>query len=174
MKNSFLFTLVSVLIFLSIDTLAQSVYDEKNSVYKKEKHIKKKKQPYTELREADIMWSRKIWREIDLRQKINHPFYYPKNDGSGSRTQDRMSLIDVIYSAAQEGAIKCYNPSNGDDEFRQEMSQQELRNIGSAKEVYEDVLDTALYNQGVPIAQATKKQLVQLPFDRNEVIKWRN
>ena len=24
------------------------------------------------------MWSRKIWREIDLRQKINHPFYYPK------------------------------------------------------------------------------------------------
>ena len=130
---------------------------------KKEKHIKKKKQPYTELREADIMWSRKIWREIDLRQKINHPFYYPKNDGSGSRTQDRMSLIDVIYSAAQEGAIKCYNPSNGDDEFRQEMSQQELRNIGSAKEVYEDVLDTALYNQGVPIAQATKKQLVQLP-----------
>tara|TARA_B100001287_G_C22683236_1_gene531742 strand:- start:1010 stop:1906 length:897 start_codon:yes stop_codon:yes gene_type:complete len=173
MKNSFLFTLVSVLIFFSLDTLAQSVYDEKNSVYKKEKHIKKKKQPYTELREADIMWSRKIWREIDLRQKINHPFYYPKNDGSGSRTQDRMSLIDVIYSAAQEGAIKCYNPSNGDDEFRQEMSQQELRNIGSAKEVYEDVLDTALYNQGVPIDQATKKQLVQLPFDRNEVIKWR-
>ena len=33
------------------------------------------------LREADVMWSRKIWREIDLRQKMNHPFYYPENNG---------------------------------------------------------------------------------------------
>ena len=36
------------------------------------------------------MWSRKIWRDIDLRQKINHPFYYPMNDGNEDavRTDD--------------------------------------------------------------------------------------
>ena len=29
--------------------------------------------PYTHVREADVMWHRRIWREIDLREKINHP-----------------------------------------------------------------------------------------------------
>ena len=38
----------------------------------------------------------KIWREIDLREKMNHPFYYPENDGVGATTGDRRSLIDVI------------------------------------------------------------------------------
>lgn len=33
--------------------------------------------PYTHVREADVMWHRRIWREIDLREKINHPLYYP-------------------------------------------------------------------------------------------------
>ena len=117
MKNKILFSLIVGFAFLSIDLNAQSVYDEKNSVYKKE-NINKKPQPYTELREADIMWSRKIWREIDLRQKINHPFYYPKIMEVAPRTDDRKSLIDVIYSAIIEGAITAYDPANNDDEFK--------------------------------------------------------
>jgi hypothetical protein len=30
------------------------------------------------LREADIKWSKKIWRIIDLREKMNHPFTTPQ------------------------------------------------------------------------------------------------
>ena len=29
------------------------------------------------IRESDMIWSTRIWREIDLRQKINLPFYCP-------------------------------------------------------------------------------------------------
>ena len=32
--------------------------------------------PYTHVREADVMWHRRVWRQIDLREKINHPLYY--------------------------------------------------------------------------------------------------
>ena len=50
--------------------------------------------PYQHIREGDMMWSKKIWRIIDLRQRINHPLYYPTEPQGGF--DDRMSLIDLI------------------------------------------------------------------------------
>ena len=35
---------------------------------------------YSYVREADMMWSKHIWRAIDLREKINLPLYYPLNE----------------------------------------------------------------------------------------------
>ena len=74
MKNiTLLFIAVTLLTFgaNSQDVLST---EDMNSTYKKIKHQTKRVQPYSHLRQADVMWSRKIWREIDLRQKINHPF----------------------------------------------------------------------------------------------------
>ena len=96
--------------------------DDMNSVYKKENHPNKTVKAYASLRQADVMWSRTIWREIDLRKKINHPFYYPENDGVGGTTQDRQSLIDVIYTAIKEGSITAYDNAVMDDEdLREQM-----------------------------------------------------
>ena len=111
------------------DVLQPPSIKDMNSVYKKDRNTNKKIQEYTHLREADVMWSRKIWRDIDLRQKINHPFYYPMNDGNEDavRTDDRRSLIDVIYSAVAEGTITAYDPKDGlDDEFRETISEAEI------------------------------------------------
>jgi len=33
--------------------------------------------PYPVVRHNDVMWQRYIWREIDLREKRNHPLYFP-------------------------------------------------------------------------------------------------
>ena len=33
--------------------------------------------PYPFLREADVTWSKRMWRLVDLREKMNHPLYYP-------------------------------------------------------------------------------------------------
>ena len=83
------------------------------------------------------MWSRKIWREIDMRQKINHPFYYPMNNGDEQAvtTDDRKSLIDVIYGAVLEGTITAYGSATYDDEFRF-ISKEALLLITKATELF--------------------------------------
>jgi gliding motility associated protien GldN len=154
---------------------AQVVGPEDNSVYKKERYENKKLAMYTPLREADVMWSRKIWREIDMRQKINHPFYYPENNGQpdAAVTGDRRSLIDVIYSAVLEGTITAYGNAVYDDEFREEMSSKDLLNIGNAEQKIIQVYDQKLISQGVDAELARKDSLLNIPFDRGIVKKWR-
>ena len=144
-----------------------------NSVFKKEKHHNKKVQKYAALRQADVMWSRKIWREIDMRQKINHPFYYPENDGVGHTIEDRKSLIDVIYSAILEGSITAYGNAAMDDEFREPMTQEEIKKIGGAKEEIVEVIDWDAVAAGADPEEATKRVLDKRQFDRNSVKKWR-
>ncbi len=39
---------------------------------------KKRVLPYDQPREADIFWKKRIWRIIDVREKMNLPFAYPK------------------------------------------------------------------------------------------------
>ena len=147
--------------------------EEMNSVYKKEKHHNKRLQQYAPLRQADVMWSRKIWREIDLRQKINHPFYYPENDGVAQTIQDRKSLIDVIYSAIQEGSITAYGNATRDDEFREEMSQDDIKKIGGAKEEMVETTNWEKVAEGFSEEESTEMTLSKKEFDRNQVKKWR-
>ena len=84
MKKLILLLVTSTLCFVGVNAQDVLTTEEMNSVYKKEKHHNKIVQKYAPLRQADIMWSRKIWREIDMRQKINHPFYYPGSTPSGN------------------------------------------------------------------------------------------
>lgn len=73
--------------------------------------IDKKPVPYPPLRKADIMWSKRIWRVIDMREKINQPFYYPIEPHNGWR-----SFMQIIMDALKEGSITAYDIS-GTDEF---------------------------------------------------------
>jgi gliding motility associated protien GldN len=84
--------------------------------------------PYHYLREADIMWSKRIWRVIDLKEKMNLPFAYPLSHS----TTDRRNLIDVILDAAEEGPLALY--SSSDDEFTTRLSPQEIKKLGGAGE----------------------------------------
>ena len=59
--------------------------------------------PNPEIREADILWKKRVWREIDFRQKMNLPFYYPR-DGH----QNWRRFIDVIMDALKEGRCQAY------------------------------------------------------------------
>ena len=68
--------------------VAQTVLD---GAYIKEHTKTKRVVPYTHIREADVMWARRVWRTIDLREKMNHPLYFPMDP-----INDRKSLFDVI------------------------------------------------------------------------------
>jgi gliding motility associated protien GldN len=99
-----------------------------NNVYDRSQHLTRDVVPLSHLREADVMWSRKIWREIDLRQKINHPLYYPQESLQTDETLDRDNLFTALFNAAignGEVSIDAYDAIS-DDEFTSLLTPQEL------------------------------------------------
>jgi gliding motility associated protien GldN len=173
MKKIILLLVTTTLCLVGVN--AQVLTPEDNSVYKKEKHHNKIVQQYAPLRQADVMWSRKVWREIDLRQKINHPFYYPENDGIASHTSDRHSLIDVIWSAILEGSIDVYGNAVTDDEFRdQVIDPNMILSLVPGGEIVEQVIDRELeaLHPDWDEEDFLKDTTYQRPFNRNLVKKW--
>jgi gliding motility associated protien GldN len=84
-----------------------------DGIYVKEHVPARKPVPYHHIREADMMWTKKLWRMIDLREKINHPLYFPINT---NRLDDRYSLISLLLASVESGDLEVYDPSE-DDEF---------------------------------------------------------
>lgn len=94
-----------------------------DGIYTKENSNNRRAIPYPYLREADVMWSKRVWRVIDLKEKINHPLYYPT-----APLADRKSLFDVLKDGAiKEGRVKCFSPT--DDEFRIEFTKSEVEGL---------------------------------------------
>jgi gliding motility associated protien GldN len=87
-----------------------------DGVYIQEHIPTKRVVSYTHLREADVMWAKRVWRVIDLKEKMNHKLYYPLTPQN-----DRISLFDVIkYGALTEGSLTVYSLKGLelDDKFR--------------------------------------------------------
>jgi gliding motility associated protien GldN len=75
--------------------------------------------PYSHVRESDIFWEKRIWRVIDVREKMNKPFSYPERP-----------FFSIIMEAAISGEITVY--STEDDKFTAPLTPQEVASKGAS------------------------------------------
>ena len=122
---------------LPVSSDAQTVLD---GAYIKEHTKTQRVVPYPFIREADVMWYRRIWREIDVTEKINQPLYYPLE-----KINDRKSLFDVIKDGLLvDGSITAYDPGadGWEDEFKRPLLTAEIKELLSRTDsVWVDRLD---------------------------------
>jgi hypothetical protein len=77
-KNAFIIITMIILAGLSGPVRSQILDNPPRDVIYYDNDLEDVKPiPIPEVRKADIMWSKRIWRELDMRQKMNQPFYYP-------------------------------------------------------------------------------------------------
>ena len=75
--------------------------------------------PYQPLREADVFWEKRIWRVIDIREKMNLPFAYPEKP-----------FFTIVMEAAMNGEIGAYRV-NDYDKFDSRLQPDEVASMGS-------------------------------------------
>lgn len=111
-----------------------------------------KSMPYTHLREADVMWGKRTWRVIDLREKINHPLFFPV-DPIPSRVSFMQMVMDALTCGESKFDLTGFDVL--DDEFTVRLTKSEVIEKSFSKEeiTYEDEFGE------------TKSELVDNPFD---------
>ncbi len=78
---------------------------------KKDVLAKKRAIPLEHVRESDYIWGKRTWSYIDLREKINHPLYYPneKLDSATGKvelfSQGRYSLYLILSQSVRDQQI---------------------------------------------------------------------
>ena len=75
--------------------------------------------PYQRIREADVFWEKRIWRVIDIREKMNLPFAFPEKP-----------FFTILMEAAINGEIAAYNV-NEYDKFEMKLQPDEIASMGS-------------------------------------------
>jgi gliding motility associated protien GldN len=80
--------------------------DYRDGIYDKENANNRRYIPYTHLREADVVWEKRVWRELDLREKINQPLFYPINFDPSAN--GRLSLIRMLSQYIIQGKILAF------------------------------------------------------------------
>lgn len=90
----------------------------KDGVYDRIPHINRPLD-WQPIREADVMWKKRVWREIDTRQKQNVAFRYPGDEFTGGGM-----FIEILLDALKKGKIKAYAVS--DDRFTTALDKQQI------------------------------------------------
>lgn len=114
---------------------------EKKEVYTKQHIPQKNPIPYPFVREADVYWSKTVWRVINLKEKMNQDLYFPTQN-IGDRKNLVNLILEVLQSPEPEHPVYAYKPTlySTEYEFDVPLSLDEaLREVAdSTFETYRD------------------------------------
>lgn len=127
----------SVLVLLSALSLKAQLGvfqpgDYRDGIYDKENSINRRFIPYTHLREGDVTWEKRIWRELDMRERQNQQLYYPVDP-----LTSRISYLQVLFKYILRNEIIAF----ADEEFLQPLEPAAIR----AKIVKVDTVENTSY-----------------------------
>lgn len=122
--------------------------------YEKIHTVNRKPVPYQYVRESDVMWSKIIWRRIELTERANQHLYFPTEP-----TDSRMSLIDVLLEGIHTQGLTAYNENNGD----------EFGTIVTEKEVHTAMGTETTTMTVTNINGDDETKIVEQPYNSSEV-----
>ncbi|WP_366144956.1 gliding motility protein GldN [Flavicella sp.] len=141
LKNYLLFGFV----LLSISAIAQADFgvlnaqtpDEIGQVPEQYQEASKDSPiPYGYVNERDILWSKIVWEEIDLNERMNMPLYYPID--SANVNSSRKSLFYTLLKGIKTGKIKeVYDDSFFKSKLTEKDINQKLTRVDTSDYAYE-------------------------------------
>lgn len=110
-----------------------------DDVVKKEVMMERKVLAYQPIRESDIFWEKRVWRIIDVREKMNLPFAYPE-----------APFFKILSDAATKGEMPVY--STDDDKFSKRLSTDDVLSMLSKTDTIV-TFDPETYEEKVQIVR---------------------
>jgi gliding motility associated protien GldN len=111
-----------------------------DEVVKKEIMQQRRVLAYQPVRESDIFWEKRIWRIIDVREKMNLPFAYPEEP-----------FFKLLADAATKGDLPVY-AIDGTDKFNKRMSTDDVLSMLSKTDTVV-TFDPETYEEKVQIVR---------------------
>lgn len=126
--------------------------------FKKVNILSAKVTPYPNLRESDVAFQKRVWREIDVREKMNAYLASPKQ-----------RLIDILLSAIADGKLVAYDPFPTKDDPNGDSFGTPLTAGGAKSKLADSTLVDKFDKDGNKIGSTLK----QGEFNPDSVLKFR-
>ena len=129
-----------------------------DNAYDKSSLTKRNPLPYEYLRWDDALYAEKVWRELDLREKVNKVFQYDAQDDNGSQM-----FINILLKAVNSGEVTAF----ANDRFTTPMNLADIQQLtmGTA----DTVAQTDVNNPNIIV----KYVVTRASFDPKSVMKIR-
>ena len=114
--------------------------------------------PYEHLRWDDALFAEKVWRELDLREKMNKVFQYEATDDNGSQI-----FMDILLKAVLSGEVTAFS----DERFNTPLALNEVQLLTAGS------MDTVAQTNVSDPSLIERYVVTRTSFDSKSVLKIR-
>lgn len=143
---------------LNNSTKPKAIERPLDGYYKKANVINAKVTPYANLRESDVMFSKRVWREIDVRDKVNTIFASPKS-----------RLITILTDAIMADELTAYDATP----TKEDVNGDEFSAVLSAKDAMAKFADSVFVPVFDQDGNQTGGSMKPGEFNPDSIVKFR-